>query len=76
MNIYGTPLFRKNDTIYDPETRRYVKVLDRKEMRIHGLVRIFYKVASGDHLAPEARWREHSDIYASEPCSSDHLPTI
>jgi hypothetical protein len=76
VNIYGTRLFRKGETIFDPETYSYQKIEAVREMTIYGISRIFYRLDVGAEQSPEARWREHQDVLHTQPSPDDQIPSI
>lgn len=65
-------LYRKGETIYDPETGEYHKIVNIKRLTIHGVLRTFYDLGTGVAFAPEARWREHHEVLSQKPTSAHY----
>lgn len=67
-----TSHFKKGQTIFDPETGEYTKILGVRTLKMWGVERTFYRLDMGVSARPEAVWREHHEVLARQPVASDY----
>lgn len=67
-----TTYYRKGETIFDPETGEYTKILGVQHLKMNGVLRTFYRLDCGATQKPEAVWREHHEVLARQPSAADY----
>jgi hypothetical protein len=70
--MIDTPTYKKGQTIFDPETSEYQKIIAVKRLKMWGVERTFYRLEMGATQRPEAVWREHHEVLARQPRAEDY----
>jgi hypothetical protein len=70
--MIDTPHYKKGQTIFDPETGEYTKIVSIRRLKIWGVERTFYRLDMGASQKPESVWREHHEVMARQPTAADY----